>query len=298
MFAFTKDDILLSKDKGKFVMDIYINGKAADIALETEKTVGEVLSGMEGWLRGSGFRLGGLEIDGEPVTGTDIASAFDREFGGISSVNIKVYPRSELAVEALCEARGLLSALAEGEDRESIARLWKASAAASFLEEESDRFFRDINTVFDPNPVEQTDSTEAGVKAGRIITLVDEHIRELLDPEEELRRIESLVAGIADRLEELPLDIQTGKDGRAAETVNVFTAVAEKLFRLFSIVRERGQTPAGSASMGGFLGEFNAALKELLEAYEGRDVVLVGDLAEYELAPRLRSFYDALKVPA
>jgi hypothetical protein len=279
-------------------MDIYINGKPADITLETEKTLGEALSGLDDWLRGSGFRLGGLEIDGKPVTGAEMASVFGWDIGGISSVNVTVCPRSELAVDALCEARGFLDALANGEDRESVARLWKASASASFLEEEDIRFFRDINAVFDPAPVEQADSTDASVKAGRIITLVDEHIRELLAPEEELTRIESLVAGIADRLEELPLDIQTGKDGRAAETVNVFTAVVEKLFRLFSLVRDRGQAPSAAASMGDFLEEFNAALKELLEAYEGRDVVLVGDLAEYELAPRLRSFYDALKVPA
>ncbi|MDR0710595.1 MAG: hypothetical protein LBF77_11080, partial [Spirochaetaceae bacterium] len=132
--------------------------------------------------------------------------------------------------------------------------------------------------------------------------LVDERIRELLNPEEELGRIEGLVTGIAERLEELPLDIQTGKDGRAAETVNIFSTIAEKLFRLFYLIQTQGQDLSGilvdSSPIYDFLGEFNTALKELLAAYEGRDVVLVGDLAEYELAPRLRSFYGALKVPA
>ena len=46
-----------------------------------------------------------------------------------------------------------------------------------------------------------------------------------------------------------------------------------------------------------YIGEFNAILKELLAAYETRDSVLVGDLAEYELAPRLRCLYAALTGP-
>ncbi|MDR1352920.1 MAG: hypothetical protein LBK05_06525 [Treponema sp.] len=274
-------------------MDIYINGKTADITLETEKTIGDLLSGVEIWLRSSGCRLNGLEIDGEPVAGEDISSVFSRDLEGMGAVNIKVCPRSELALDALCEARGFLDACARGEGPENIAGLWRASPAASFLEDENTRLFRDIDAVFGPGKTE---------KAENIIPLVDERIRELINPEEELGRIESLVTGIAERLEELPLDIQTGKDGRAAETVNGFSAVAEKLFRLFYLIQAQGQDLSGilveSSPVYDFLGEFSAALKELLAAYEGRDVVLVGDLAEYELAPRLRSFYGALKVPA
>jgi hypothetical protein len=277
-------------------MDIYINGKTADITLETEKTVGELLSGIEGWLRSSGYRLGGLEIDGEPVTGAGISAAFNRNLEGAGAVNIKVCPRSELALDALWGARAFLAAGAKGEDPGDIAGRWRASPAASFLEEENTRFFRDIDAVFG------FDGAEGAAKAENMIPLVDERIRELISPEEELGRIESIVAGIAERLEELPLDIQTGKDGRAAETVSVFSAVAEKLFRLFYLIQAQGQDLSGilveSSPVYDFLGEFSAALKELLAAYEGRDVVLVGDLAEYELAPRLRSFYGALKVPA
>ncbi|MDR2052111.1 MAG: hypothetical protein LBP80_01740 [Treponema sp.] len=277
-------------------MDIYINGKTADITLETEKTIGDLLSGIEDWLHSLGRRINGLDIDGETVTGADISSVFYRELEGIGVVNIKVCPRSELALDALYEARGFLTARAKNEEQENIARLWRAAPAASFLRDETGQLFRDIDAVFD------SDETEGAVKAERVITLVDERIREFLDPKEELERIESLVTGIAERLEELPLDIQTGKDGRAAETVSVFSAIAEKLFRLFYLIQSGGQDLSGilvdSSPVYDFLGEFNAALRELLAAYESRDAVLVGDLAEYELAPRLRSFYGALKVPA
>jgi hypothetical protein len=41
--------------------------------------------------------------------------------------------------------------------------------------------------------------------------------------------------------------------------------------------------------------EFNSTLKELFSAYENRDTVLVGDIAEYELAPRLLKLFSAMK---
>jgi hypothetical protein len=44
-----------------------------------------------------------------------------------------------------------------------------------------------------------------------------------------------------------------------------------------------------------FIDEFDAILKELSAAYENRDTVLVGDLSEYELSPRLLQFFTALK---
>ena len=89
-------------------MDIYINGKTADITLETEKTIGDLLSGIEDWLRSAGCRINGLEIDGHALTGADIASAFGRTLEDIGAVNIKVCPHSELVLDALNEARGFL----------------------------------------------------------------------------------------------------------------------------------------------------------------------------------------------
>jgi hypothetical protein len=138
-----------------------------------------------------------------------------------------------------------------------------------------------------------------GISASLILSLIDERIREIGDPVGEFVRIGSLVAGIGERLEELPLDIQTGKDGRAVETVTLFSNAAEKLFRLHFIFQSRGKfiDTINSVPVNDFFEDFNTALKELLAAFTGKDSVLVGDLAEYELAPRLRAFYAALKKP-
>jgi hypothetical protein len=48
------------------------------------------------------------------------------------------------------------------------------------------------------------------------------------------------------------------------------------------------------APVSGYIAEFNTALKEMLAAYERHDTVLVGDLAEYEIAPRLLGLHTAV----
>jgi hypothetical protein len=124
----------------------------------------------------------------------------------------------------------------------------------------------------------------------------------MANPREEIGRAENLVSGIAGRLEELPLDIQTGKDGRAAETMQLFSRIGEKLFRLLMILESSGLSletlSIDTLPAKEFMEDFASALKELNAAYENRDAVLVGDLAEYELAPRLVKLFTALKYPA
>jgi hypothetical protein len=278
-------------------MDIRINGEAADITLESEKTLGAVLTGLENWLGNSEFRVKGLEVDGAIISEAAIPEAFEREVAGIGSINITVCTRQELMLEALTWARGYLAAFINpapaGTPRAapSLTESWKNSAAASFLSGE----LPDIGGILDE--LFKTGGTGGGPSPQAAASLIDERIREIGDPEGEFTRVESLVSSVSERLEDLPIDIQTGKDGRAAETVSLFSTVAEKLFRLFFVFQSRGTLidTVGSVPIQVFIEEFGAAVQELLTAYSGKDAVLIGDLAEYELAPRLRSFYAALK---
>jgi hypothetical protein len=138
-----------------------------------------------------------------------------------------------------------------------------------------------------------------GLSPGDLSLLVTERLQELEAPGEELNRTEGLVSAVARRLEDLPLDIQTGKDGRAAETMQLFSRTAEKLFRLLFILKTSGllleTLVIDGRNVKDFMTEFDSALKELNAAYENRDAVLIGDLSEYELAPRLITFFTALK---
>jgi hypothetical protein len=266
-------------------MDIRINGNPADITIETEQTVGDVLSGLDAWLNGSGHVMSGLRVDGELITVDGFTGVFDRDLNTIGSLDILTSPRPVLTLEALYNARQLCEAFGEAAFNEQgrVRSAWETSAASAFLSVEMPDIADGIGRTVRGD----------GLQAKQLRLLIDERIREITNPSLEIQNLDALVSGLVRRLEDLPLDIQTGKDGRAAETVSLFSNIAEKLFRLLVQLKTQGKTE--NLPSRDFLEEFSTALKELLAAYEAKDSVLIGDLAEYELAPRLGSFYAALK---
>ncbi|MDR0313722.1 MAG: hypothetical protein LBI14_08990 [Treponema sp.] len=272
-------------------MEISINGKLADIVLEKEEKVGDVLSGLENWLQGSGNRISGLAIDGLNISAEQVPEALAYKLSAHKAMDITIISWSELAIEALVQLKETCLHYNNSSfiEYSAIRKQWEESAAATFLYSEIREFHELAGLCF----------AGEGVSASNLLLFAEERIRELGDPERELENMEKPVSEIARRMEELPLDVQTGKDGKAAETIQFFTQMAEKLFRLLRVLKLR-KPDFDSCQVEGlgireFLNGFNTALGELTSAYKNQDAVLIGDLAEYEMAPRLLKLYSALK---
>lgn len=252
---------------------VTINGKEADITLESEKTLGDLLRGFDLWLRESGRFLSGVEIDGAAYGSAALDAELDRELATISRVGLKTATRAELLLEALLGIQNDLEYLQTENSGGRRAEDWEKSHAAVFLKENAADLYELSLRVLE--------GKLAPAAAGSVI---QERIRELQNPSSEIRSSIPLIEEISKRLEDLPLDVQTGRDARAAETIALFSAVTEKLLRILLFIGEG----TSAENISSFLDEFGAAVRELHAAYENRDTVLVGDLAEYELAPRLR----------
>jgi hypothetical protein len=275
-------------------MDISINGKAADITLEKEKTLGEVLAGLESWLRDSGHRLSGLEVDGEKVDSLSLESFFKREVEKIGVLNLSTSSWAALAAEALGDLYGKAEKFRDCSfgERTALKQDWEQSPGACFLSE----YMRDLYILAAGSFSGQ------GVEPRELQKIIRERSTEIEDPRREIAASGPLVQAVAGRLGDLPLDIQTGKDGRAAETVQLFSTVAGKLLRLLGLLKLEGHSPeiltVDGVPIFEYIGEFESTLKELAAAYEAKDAVLVGDLAEYELAPRLLKLHSAFSSEA
>jgi hypothetical protein len=272
-------------------MDIFINEKPADITLDTEKNLGDVMSGIEQWISPSGSRIRKICLDDKEISSDALVEAFCINVSDIKKLDVFICPWRELAAEALgylYETCILYDKTAFSE-RKQISAEWEKSSAARFL-------LSDIPDIF--YLAGRTLSGE-GLSVPDFSVLIEERLRELTDPAGEIDKSGSNIKLIAERLEELPLDMQTGKDQRAVETIQLFSGMGEKLFRLFLIFKSEGLSSEtftiNGISSKIFVEEFNSTLKELSSAYESRDTVLVGDIAEYELAPRFLKFYAALK---
>jgi len=272
-------------------MEILINDKPADITLNTEKTLGDVLQGLDLWISRTGNRIQGINADGQDLKDDTLTEAFSRNIKDIRKLNISVSTWRELASGALEELlqTSELYMNARFDERAGVKSDWEDSAAARFLATD----IKDIYVL-----AGLTFSGE-GLSPSDLILVINERLREITNPREEIRSAETLVKNIAARIEEYPLDIQTGKDQHAAETLQLFAGTGEKLFRIFFTLGSEclsldtliiDNLPARS-----FIDEFNTVLRELSAAFENLDIVLAGDIAEYELAPRLLKFYTTLK---
>ncbi|MCL2094352.1 MAG: hypothetical protein FWH12_09210 [Treponema sp.] len=272
-------------------MEIRINNKRADVTLDTEKTLGDVLSALEQWISSSGNRIFCISVNGEEIPGDLLPEVFGRDIEEINTLDLELSSWQELAGEALTALMDvcILYQNVPFEERSHILETWEASAAARFLSSDLADLAAFANSALKGE----------GLLISSLMGLIDERLKELADPGRELSEGEELVHSIAQRMEELPLDIQTGKDQRAAQTMQLFSQTAEKLFRLLFIFKSQGLSmdtlviEEQSARI--FMDEFYTALGDLSSAYEKKDSVMVGDLVEYELAPRLLSFYRALK---
>jgi len=224
------------------------------------------------------------------VTADLVEACLGRDIDTIDTLDIYTSSVTELYAECLFRVMEALDAYAAAdfEVKGSVAVSWMESPSAKMLAEQNPGLFDWVTKTF----------SGEGSSPQAVRSVVEERLCELKMPMDEIDRASAIVAEVCARLEELPLDIQTGKDARAAETVSIFSGVAEKVFRIYGILESSGfpvgEIKVGDSPVTDYMAEFHAALRELLGAYEQQDSVLVGDLAEYEMAPRLRCLHAAV----
>ena len=129
---------------------------------------------------------------------------------------------------------------------------------------------------------------------GRVEAQVALRLREITNPREALRLLLQDLNRSIKEIGEVAVLLQTGKDRQAMETITRFSELSQCLVRIFSSLK---LTPENNDKIGGksfdaFFTELNLMLEELLAAFKHQDSVLIGDLLEYEIAPRLEELKD------
>ncbi|MCL2243861.1 MAG: hypothetical protein FWC03_05250 [Treponema sp.] len=276
-------------------MEIKINGKPLNFTLDNEKTIGEVLAALEQWLTDSGHRMSELSIDGEIISASMIEDAFSRDIMTLKILDISTKTTAELATSCLLT---LLDDIKKYEsldygEKTQFFKTWQKSAQAKFISEQWSALFSSCADVF----------SGGSVNSRVLQSITEERLREINKPAQELVNLEPLLIETCNRLVDLPLDIQTGKDKRAAETIQLFSCASEKIFRIYKQLKNQGLLKEESSdaseetkekSILALINDFGEATKELLQAYERQDIILVGDLAEYEMAPQLQNLYKVI----
>ena len=115
---------------------------------------------------------------------------------------------------------------------------------------------------------------------------------------EEFKGLSIVFRELSKKMENVPLALQTGKDNEANGDIKILanavedfchTATFASLFEEFSLIRVE-EKPLSE-----FFADFSPIREDFEEALKTGDTVGIGDLAEYEICPRLKSLADALE---
>lgn len=302
-------------------MDIFINGESLNFTLEDEKQLGEVYDNVHNWLSDQGFLVLKAEEENRDLTAEEEQRWREKPLSEVKSVEFEVKSITDMSFEILQPLHQYLLLLVKGIEQRNFEVL-------SDLADDFKTIETRLNQLFSSAPEKGKNSDillfrsciqESGIFEGKIknkdafdaalnltrgfLSLVEERIREITAPREEfLNTIEELAKSI-EPINEIPVLLQTGKDREAMRTVIQFTELSQKLIRLFPILKvSEGFDMQQKLSSGDSLEEFYEDLKTILlevnEAFIAKDSVLIGDLLEYEVSPRLENLVtitDSLK---
>lgn len=272
-------------------MNIRINQVAVDFALETETTLAELSHSMSLWADSQNMAISSILADGRAIVQDEAVP-----LSGISEVEVEVVPVAErelVKVEVVGDFFSLLEQACSKGDSALLSELHREyllvrPALFPLLDAVASRLNPDL-AVLDGSWEQGTGIGEA---ARHIVAETKAFGRELREPTtalfETLDRLEASLGSLSD----LGLFFQKGQDRDGFELIlNLFTLL-EDLSRLAPLhFRALGGQDNGWT-------EFHRDLQPVLQEAEGalavEDYILLTDLIEYELTPRLRSARSSL----
>lgn len=281
-----------------------MNGMTAEVALEG-RTVGDVLAILDERAEAMGEIIVEVAVNGVALSPDELAEASNMAAAGESTVALVSEPAADLKARALESLIKLVRAAAEAmgsgdaEAADSARAAWESyrtSFGGLFSAEEAS--FID---AFGERLVSGNSAAALGPLAENLATFFSERLAELHNPGEAMMAAARLFDAIKDDLSEVPVRLQTGKDAEAMRTMVLAVELINKTVRIMpEFVRTSSSVPleVEGTAMPEFYGALNGVLRELAQAFENKDGVLIGDLAEYEIRPRLESFYSAIRAAA
>jgi hypothetical protein len=289
-------------------MRMTVNGAPLEHALEDSGSLGELLASADNLLDKSGSVIVSLKIDGEDVDADGYARFAERPIASVSSVEIRAEDAGVIRVRAIETLLELL-AIAKRSSEDGASGDWPGLRAGAqdmrdafaglFAADELSfvQLFVDILERAGDEP-DRVSRVELSAQADRFLSVFRERLAELRSPAAEMRAAAALFDERALELAELPVLLQTGKEDQAMKAVLYFIEIFNKVIRIIPELRRSGVDTAsisvGGSNMAEFYGALNDVLRELTDAFEHKDAVLIGDLAEYEVLPRMRSFFAAM----
>lgn len=280
-------------------MKIVLNGTEVTGAW---KTVGEALAAAEEAADRSGEIVIAVKREGRELTADQVAGLQDAAFSGDGAIEVTSVPAKELKLTAYRTMLEFLELLrgSEGSPADEDVRSTLASYRNVFggiVEADELSYLSELESGYAPDAGPEG-RPRAAAAAEALARIFGERVTELDDPVRAMRAVASAFETHKPRLAEVPVQLQTGRDGEAVRSVLAFIELFNRTNRILPTLAGTGLDPESIKPDGSGLKSFydaiNGVLTEMMGAFERKDTVLLGDLVEYEIIPRMTTFYRAV----
>jgi hypothetical protein len=298
-------------------VQIYFNNQKINFTLEQEKTLADVVHSLELWFYNQKMFIVSLEVDQKEFSPKDLEQQGLQSIDKIDEIKITASDFLKL------ETDGVKSLIPYFKDLTESMKAFDETTLAELLQQ-FPAMFRTLEFVFASRQNEMNrknlsalDKTFTGTTVGMIslwnegtkqtvLSLCDYFLTEAEKINSSYKHIGqasikitretlSKLRDIIIRLSEVSILLQTGKDSEAMQVIASFSEMTQLFLHLISDFL--APQTARSISIGGesivdFSRTLNIQLRELIEAFEKKDFILIGDLCEYEIAPKIIKLLD------
>lgn len=290
-------------------MQVLINQEEVDVKLESERTLGEVMDGIRRWLNDSQLYVTDVVVDDEDVQLDTPDSWATTDVDNVGLIEIRALPAWEVrsrGLQILVDYFSLLRDAIEQKDENQLTQLAsEAKTIATTLptyapdlvnsEKRDDAFFRvvDAQEVRDGRLPEAERHDELLKYLEQAVTLLKARTREIEEPFQEAAATAQMIRELVGAVNEVSVLLQRGEDKEAMDLIVRFTELLAKLLRIMpNVVRLDAEPRVTPEQLEQYGTELNAILEELVGAFNTQDSVLIGDLVEYELVPKIEELLE------
>ena len=275
-------------------MIITINEEKIDYTLENEKTAGDIISAIREWLENSGILISEIKLD-DKIAPLHETNWENTDLQNISVIALKTITLKESRIRQIETALNYFNLLVDAADKNDLDTIGELSEGFSDLTLLLNNIFGDLDykelaegIVSELNehgfPVTDSSVYNSGkdiiADSENFIKILESRLNEISNPGEEAVSAAGALASMADELENVAVNLQTGKEMEAMQTIILLTELMQALLRSMSWSDVTEETE-------NYVSEIFNILSELEEALKASDTVLIGDLLEYELKPKL-----------
>lgn len=298
-------------------MEIQVNDQPLHFTLESELTLGEVVRGLEDWLKGSDLVLYSVKHGDRELLNCPAGEWAGKPHSEVDRLIVTVKPAQELRILNLKTVTEFLEMLQRCLSAPNPRLMEQLAGGFPLMVESVQRQLPDpdeggaselsaLAGLFagfqaqDARAWTQEARLQAQELSENLKARVGRRLQELEQPGAALRSLAGALKGCIEEISEVSILLQGGKDRQAMAAIIRFSELSQSLVRLLSALKDEPESrrpELGGKSLEEFYREMNGVLKELVDAFSLKDTVLIGDLMEYEIAPRLeqlRGFLEAV----